>query len=515
MFSKVNPAMRIQANTVNTVLSAEKERIQKFFYLVLIPIVISGILIATYGDLFVSFGFIFLIVIIGATIYRIEWGFYAFIGLVLLLDQFPIPGIQTFTTQIPYFQNLKEIGPLQNVSFAVLNPLEIHFLFIVLLWLVLFAVKKDVMINNVPVWWSAVLFLCAITISFIYGMWVGGDLLVALWEIRALVYFLVLYFFVPQIIQTRRQVEILMWVVITAISFKAFQACLRFIEFGFSFAGLPTLTNHEDPVFIGSLFIFLFGLSVFGVASKQRRALKWLFLPLILGFVVGQRRAAYGAFVAATIAFLVLVPKKNLLRYVKFILPAILLFVIYVAAFWNSEGRLGSPIKLLKTSIASEQETAADRYYSNLYREYERYDLAKTVQRSPLKGIGFGNMYDQPIWLQSMPMFFTLRDFIPHNEFLWLLVKMGSIGFFTFCLFFTSYVFYGSSIFSQLQDPYLKAVCAVALVVGISQIFVSYFDLQLTYYRNMIYFGTLMGLLPTLQSIDRATREKLSTTLSN
>jgi hypothetical protein len=514
MFSKKQPAMPVHPKPLSRPHGPRKEGFQKILLLVLLPVVVAGILVATYGDLSASFGFILLLLVIGGSLYRIEWGFYVFIGAVLALDQFPIPGIETITSKIPYFQNLKEISGLQTVSFAVVSPLELHFFFIFLLWIVLLAVKKDIVVNHVPVWWSALLFFCAIMIPLIYGMWVGGDFLVALWEIRALIYFLVLYFFVPQIIQTRRQVEILMWVVIAAISFKALQGCQRFIEFGFSFAGLPTLTNHEDPVFIGTLFIFLFGLSLFGVLTKQRRILKWLVLPLILGFVVGQRRAAYGAFIASTIAFLVLVPKKKLLKYVKFIVPAVFVFLIYLAVFWNSEGRLGSPIKLLKTSLASEQEEAADRYYSNLYREYERYDLARTVQRSPLKGIGFGNMYDQPIWLESMPMFFTLRDYIPHNEFLWLLVKMGTLGFFTFCLFFTSYVFYGSSLFATLQDPYLKAVCGVALTVGISQIFVSYFDLQLTYYRNMIYFGTMMGLLPTLQSIDRISIQKTTPGIS-
>jgi hypothetical protein len=295
-----------------------------------------------------------------------------------------------------------------------------------------------------------------------------------------------------------------MWIVIGGISFKAIQAIQHFAELGFTFAGLPTLTSHEDPVFIVTLIIFLFGLSVFGVRNGQQRALKFLILPLCFAFVAGQRRAAYGAFIATTIAFLVLVPKRPLLRYVKYIVPVVILLAIYVAALWNSESQVASPIRLLKTSLSSDQETAADRYYSNLYRDFERYDLAMTVRRVPLKGTGFGNAYDQPIWLEKMPMSFTLRDFIPHNEFLWLVVKMGAIGFFAFCLFFTAYAFQAASVFSRLADPYLKAICAVIVIVGIDQIFVSYFDLQMTYYRNMVYFGTLMGLLPALETIDRA-----------
>jgi hypothetical protein len=37
----------------------------------------------------------------------------------------------------------------------------------------------------------------------------------------------------------------------------------------------------------------------------------------------------------------------------------------------------------------------------------------------------------------------------------------------------------------------------------LNQIVISYYDLQLTYYRNMVYLGLLMGLVPALESMDR------------
>lgn len=105
---------------------------------------------------------------------------------------------------------------------------------------------------------------------------------------------------------------------------------------------------------------------------------------------------------------------------------------------------------------------------------------------------------------------FPLREFIAHNEILWLLVKMGSIGYFCFWFFFISFVFRGASAFSQLQNPYLKSVCAVSVVVVINQLVVSYYDLQLTYPRNMIYLGVLMGILPTLESLDKRALPRLA-----
>ncbi len=494
----------ISGQVSSDVAASRSDRLNSILLYGVLPTLIGLLIIVTYGDILLTVGILLFCAVVAVTLYRIEWGFFIFIGLVLVLDQYPIPGFESITLTVPFFQNLKEIGPLQSVSFAVLNPVELFLLFLAIVWLVLLATRKNTMLSHIALWPIALLFLFAIGLSFAYGIWTGGDFLVALWEVRALFYFLILYFFTPQILQTRRHVEAFVWVVIAAVTVKALQGCARFVSLGFTFAGLPTLTNHEDPVFIGTLFILLIAMSVFGAKHPQLRVLRWLLLVLIFGFVAGQRRAAYGAFFATLIGFIILAPKKELARYVKYIIPAIILLTIYAAVFWNSEGRFASPIRLLKTAFAEQEEQAADRYYSNLYREYERYDLAQTVKRSPIKGIGFGNMYDQPIWLESMPMPFTLRNYIPHNEFLWLLVKMGTGGFTVFCLFFTSYAFYGASVFARLKDPYLKSVCAVALLVGTAQIFVSYFDLQLTYYRNMIYFGTLMGLLPTLQTLDSA-----------
>ena len=97
---------------------------------------------------------------------------------------------------------------------------------------------------------------------------------------------------------------------------------------------------------------------------------------------------------------------------------------------------------------------------------------------------------------------FSLRDYIPHNQILWVVVKTGGLGFFLFWLFFNSFAFQGAYTLMRLQDPYLKALCLMITVAVINQMVVSYFDLQLTYYRNMIYLGCLLGLMPAIWDIE-------------
>jgi hypothetical protein len=476
--------------------------------IVAISVVGAIVLVMTYGDVRAAGGVVFVLAVVWITVYQIDWGFFLFVGCVLVCDQLTIPGNIPIGFGKEYFENLQGISYLRDVGPAVMSPLELHFFLLFSIWVLVIAVRRNTELNHIYAWLPGLLFFGAIVLSFMYGMRRGGEFLTALWELRAIVYFGLMYYFVPQVIQTEQQLKSLMWVCIAAISFKAFQGIVRFVWLGFGFQGLPALTAHEDPVFFVTLIVFLLALSLFGGHDKQRRALLWLLIPLMMGFFVAQRRAAYGSFAVSMVGFLVLISREHRMKVFKVILPAGLIFCLYLAAFWSSDSKFASPARLVRSSLWNDQEDAGERYLSNLYRVNERYNLAMTVQRAPLKGIGFGTKYDVPIPLASIE--FSLREYIAHNEILWLFANMGAIGFFTFCFFFTSFLCHGASIFSRLTNPYLKAICAVSIVAVLNQIVVSYYDLQLTYYRNMLYLGILMGLLPTLEMVDKRALPKLA-----
>lgn len=200
-----------------------------------------------------------------------------------------------------------------------------------------------------------------------------------------------------------------------------------------------------------------------------------------------------------TIAFLFLIQKEHLKTLLKFLIPFLIIFTIYTTIFWNSTGTIAIPAQLVKASITEPKNPSDLRFYSNLYRKVENYNLAQTVVKSPIIGIGFGKKYDQPIPLVHIP--FPLQEYIPHNEIFWIMVKSGAIGFFFFFLFFNSYIFQISHLYKKIDDPYLKSICSMIIIATIGQLVVSFYDLQLTYYRNMIFLGTLLGLLPTIKTI--------------
>lgn len=462
---------------------------------------VSAVVFVTSGNLVAPAGLLIATALLIVTLYRIEWSLYILVGSVMLFDQYPIPRIASITFSPRYFQNLKEHPYLPSFDVGVANLVELHVLLLILVWLLTIARRKPMFVP-VPVWGALLLCYAAIAFSFVWGMRLGGDLLPALWEVRALVYLAFFYVLVPQIVRTKEQIRTLVWIFIGAILFKALQGLARFASFGFSFYGHATLTNHEDPVFITTLVILLLSLVMFEAKDSQRNALLWILLPLFGGFVTAQRRAAYAALAISLVVFVVLLPKEERWKLVRVMFPFALAGAVYCAALWNSDSRLASPVRLVKSGLADEKEEMGDRYYSNLYRKFENYDLAFTHRRAAMLGIGFGKKYDVPIPLSPMPMF-PLRPYIGHNQILWFIVKTGAVGFFCLFLFFNSFVFRAAATLYRLKDPYLKAVIAMAVVAVFNQIVVSYYDLQLTYYRNMIYLGCLMGLLAVVEAIER------------
>lgn len=465
---------------------------------------LACVIVWSNGQLTPTCGFLVLSATILLTFYRLDIGFLILMFAALLFGQFEVPGFNTWTFRIGYFKNLKEVSYLPYFSLGDASFFELHFLFVIAVWVILLCVKKDFRARPVALWFPASLWFFWIIGAFAFGMSRGGDFLPALWETRALMYLGLVYIFVPQVIRTKEHITAFFWVSIVAITFKAFEGIFRYQGNGWSTQGYEAMQAHEDPLLIATLFFLLLGLAIFGGNRRQKGVLLFLMLPLLLGFYVGNRRAAYAAFCLSFVAYMVLIPGKSFLRALLYIVPVVVLLATYTAVFWDSESAGAGPIQQIKSGFdkdeSSGEEIVKDRnYYSNLYRKIEDYDLAVTIQNSPGVGIGFGTKYEQPIDL--VPLNFALRDYMAHNNVLWLLAKGGVLGFFLFWFFLNSVAFRGASLLPRLKDPYLQTVCALSVISVITLVTAAFFDLHFVRYRTMIYFGSLLGLIASIQNM--------------
>ena len=444
-----------------------------------------------------SVGVIFL-VLLGR---YLELGIYVLLGASLLLEQFQIFGMPNILTlKIPFYLNLNLIT---GIGALVMNPVELLLGLIVGIWFVRAVTSRETNLRVIPNLGIAVVFLGMLIFFTGYGLAMHGDFKSALWEIRALYYLCAMYFLASQLIRTRRQVTICIWIIIIAISIKGLQGCWRFfITLGGHLGNVQAITGHEDALFMSTIFVLMLALFLLDRRRKEFWVLLVTFPFTFLTFIVTQRRIAYGVFALSVMLVILLVPRAKKILALKLLIPIIPFLLVYTAVFWNSSSTLALPVQQVRSVFQKgEQEDT-----SNTYRKIENFNLKQTIRTFP-QGIGFGKKYLIIIPLADVD--FPLWEYIPHNCIYWMWAKTGFVGFVIFWLFVGTAIVQAVINYRKMNDLYFRAVSLMVITFIISQVIVAYYDLQITFYRNMIYLGTSMGLLISMGEIETQENESV------
>ena len=429
-----------------------------------------------------------------ASWYRPAFGLAGVLGLTLLFEQYDFAVVHPITRAVPFFENASKFTGIKGLE---LNPLEM--LLVVLAAVVLARItSKHRQLRGNPLAAPVVAFMIALALWLLYGLVSGGGLTVALWELRGFAYFGLLVLLVPQIIDSERDIKGLLWVAIIVIFVKACQGLWNaFVALGGDLSGVRSITGHEDALFIACMGVFLIALLAYRAALAQRVVLVLASPFMAATFVLTDRRAAFVAFALGLVvlsAFLAVDKDKRMLV-VKFGVPVAVVFALVVVAGWNSDGILGVPAQTIKSITAPQSKEDADSSY---YRRAEEVNLVHAVESSPIIGLGFGRPFQQAGQGGIVDIGFTLENVIPHNEIVWVWAKMGTVGFALFWAMFGGIIAWGGLTFRLAETPYAKAVALLVTCAVMMQLIVSYVDLQLTYARNMVFLGVLVGALAWL-----------------
>jgi O-antigen ligase len=430
-------------------------------------------------------------IVVGLSWWRPVYGFALLLGLAMLTEQFEIntmpESIKPMALQtLPIFENLKDYTPVPLQA----NAVEIWLVFLAVVWLVQGVLSNRLRLSAIPCPPAWLIAAGTILVAFTYGVVQGGDVKVALWEIRALGYLLGLIWLVPQVVEKRRDVTLLLSVIVVTLGIKSVQGLYRyFVILGMELDLRETFMAHEDPVMIIPMLFLLAALYYYRTTPFLTRVLLGSAPFMFTALVLTQRRVAYiGLAISMVVFFTTLstLPRRRILRVA---LPILLVFAAYAAAFAGSDSPLGRPIQRALTIFDSTNT-------SNLYRVLELENLRYTIRNHPW-GIGFGHPYE--IIRQMPKLEFSLVDYIPHNQVMWLWVKTGTVGFVLMLFFFARMVSEAVWTYRRSRDPLLCAVAVIIPIAIINQLVASSFELQLTFGRNMIYLGTLIGLLGPIQ----------------
>ena len=465
---------------------------------VLLSLLGAVLLWITNGNTLVIPAFCAAILALWLFIRHLDLALYSLLAATMVFDQFRVFGfVDAATTRVPFFLNLNSstgLGPL------VFNPVELLLVLLVGAWFWRAAISREWHLHRVPHAGLAAAFLLMLVFFTGYGLVRGGDWKAALWEIRALYYLCGVYFIAAQVIRTRRQVQICVWIILLGVTFKGFQGCWRyFVVLHRDLGSLRAILGHEDSLFIVTILVLLAAYGFLGYRGREFRFLLAALPANLLTFIFNQRRITYGVLGLSLGIVVAMLPREQLRKALYLVIPAVLLFAVYTAAFWNRSGTLAMPAQKIKSMFVQQEGTVDNE--SNEWRKLELLNLKATVRAYPL-GIGFGNQYLIVVPYADIGNEFPLWRWIPHCALFWVWIKTGWVGFTVFWLFFGTAIAQSMIDYRAMRDPYFKALALMIILFIVGQIIVAYYDLQITFYRNMIYLGTAMALGTSIRRIE-------------
>lgn len=385
-----------------------------------------------------------------------------------------------------------------------LNPLEMTALIILLVWAMRGRRDRRFHFERGLLFWPVVAFSVMLLVSLLWGaIQSGSNFTVALWEIRALGLGVAAYFLVGILFTHRRDLDTLTWVILIATLLLGIEDIIRY-EFFLPGHNVGDLSyDHPDATLLACALLLSLGMLLLGSTRRQRLFVLFS-LPIdVIAIMVTHRRAGFAALAIGLVFLAVILLRVNKQLFFKIVPVTALFLTMYVAVEWNcnSSSALCQPARALTSQINPDPRDAA----SDDYRNTENFDLIVNIQVNSFTGLGFGRPY---IFYEPLPneSFWPFWHYTPHDEILWVWVKMGIVGFIAFWWLIASALYRSGRLTQALSaagDNKARALLAAAACLVVMQMSVSYVDLGLTDDRSMFMLWVMLGVIGHLPGILR------------
>jgi len=442
-------------------------------------------------------------------------GVYVLVATSATIEAFPLGFPDSLTDYIPFYWNLNNSAGLPISA----NPAEIVIGVTILATLAARAAQRTsgpTARGQLPPEqprrrWSNLrraylVFLLVVLFAEAHGLVNGGTFNLTLWEMRPQVYGFVVFLVASSLVTERRQVAWLAGILLAGAAFKGGVGFYRyFVTMHQALGNEESILGHEDSYFLA---LFVVGTVVAMIWGRRRNIVLPLVAvaPLVLVTMFeNRRRAAELALVGALVVIVALgIRFEPAIR--KQLAIAAAVFTLALAAFvsinWNTQNGIASQVvRPVRTAMG--QVDYRD-YLSDLYRLNENANIKATYSASPLIGTGFGRPMLIVFPMADISENYPLWQYIPHNSLLWVAMRMGIVGMAAFWALIGTIILEGIRALRSQEDRLLRAAAAFTLAAVVAELLVGYTDVQLEAYRNMIFFGVLVGLIEALPRLRTA-----------
>jgi len=428
-------------------------------------------------------------------------GLYLILIGAMMIEILPLQFPDSLTDRIPLFLNLNNSGILGYYS---INPAEILMLTVIAIWVASTVSARTFRLPAGRVVRPYAIFMAVVLGAEVIGLLAGGDFKLSLWELRPQVYGFIAFVLAASLIVERADVRRLSVIFFLAVGIKAFLAFYRYYFTLHRVLGgwlRESIMAHEESYFWA---VFLIAVLAALIYYRRQRPLVPLLLasPLVL-FVLyqNQRRAGEFAFIIGGAVIVLLgvgfepAARRHLIAGTVTVTVA---FALFTAVFWDQQrGFAAEVVRPVRSLIQPSQRD----YLSNIYPTAENANLHLSFQSCPVVGMGFGRPFLVVFPQANIAYIDPLWNIIPHNNLLWIGVRMGAVGFMAFWALIGMAILEGTRQLAVRRDPLLRAAAAFAIGAIIAEVVVASGDLQLENYRNILFFGATLGLLDALPRV--------------
>ncbi|MDX1934501.1 MAG: O-antigen ligase family protein [Capsulimonadales bacterium] len=403
------------------------------------------------------------------------------------------------TDRIPFFWNFNTI--IQYYAHANFKgvPLNLMEMFLLSAGVSIFLKNlylRRLKLETGPLFVPIAIYMAFVTMGWINGVATGGDFKISLQEVRSQFYFGMAYLMAVNFITDRKRLETLCWVSIICIGIKGILYTFRRYV---TIAGLPLpdqgVGSHEEVYFFDTFISLWAFLALCKVQPKMRLASLILMPTVVMGHLACNRRAGIAAIiillpVIALAAYAALPTRRRMIMIASLVLG--ISFSIYYPIFKNKEGMFALPARAIKSQFSPDERDAS----SNAYRDAENANQMATIKAFPIQGYGYGKRFFHVYPIASIAEVYDWWDILPHNQILWVWMRVGTIGFFAFWMMMAAIIVRACRLLRRDDlEPFDQAIVLQALSAIVMLLVFGLLDLQLSNFRDMIFAGIYVGII--------------------
>ena len=474
-----------------------------YFFLLLTTVLLTPLLVLA-GD---SLGYGQVLAIIAALVALalVPWkpilGLYLVIICAVVIEQEPLVGTPIGTDHLYIFYWPAKLQGLPE------RPIGFYILAVLLITVGVRLLLRRRLLLGGRLFYPFLIFFACLAFGVLHGLASGGTFRIIVLEIRPWWYIFVSYILAYNIVREVKQIRVIMWIVVLGTAIKGVQGVFIVQSyFGGIYQGHNEIMAHEQSFF----FVLVVLLLVMMLLHRFQRRLFIAILVslpcLLLALYANNRRADYVALligIGVAWAMAIILKPESRRKLIPVLAVCLVLGAGYVVAFQKSSGALGEPARAV-VSVFNPNSTDQRDAASNQYRIIENYDLKFTEAQSPLLGYGFGKPFLQPVILPNVLELDPYYLYIPHNNVLWVWMRLGPLGFGALWYLIGSAIVTGCLIARRLKNPELQFFAIFAIATIVMEVILAYGDYQFFFYRNMIFVGVIIGILMKLPAIERA-----------